>query len=63
MKKGRVKKRAGERSQALVVKKEWLDLILAGRKTWEIRGSPTGKRGWIRFAESQADGKLMGRAW
>ena len=43
VKKGRIKKRAGERSgvrrsakRALVVKKKWLDLILAGRKTWEL---------------------------
>ena len=66
---GRKKKRAGKRSgvrrsakRALVVKKRWLDLILAGHKKWEIRGSSTAKRGWIHFAESQAGGKLMGRA-
>jgi hypothetical protein len=69
VKKGNIKKRAGERSgvrrsakKALVVKKKWLDLILAGRKTWEIRGYSTAKRGWIHFVESQAGGKLMGRA-
>ena len=63
------KKNAGRRSglrrsakRALVVKKKWLVLILAGRKTWEIRGSSTSKRGWIHFAESQAGGKLTGRA-
>ena len=39
-----------------------LDRILAGRKTLEIRGSSTSKRGWIHFAESQAGGKLRGRA-
>ena len=66
---GKTKTTAGERSgvrrsakQALVVKKKWLDLILVGRKTWEIRGTSTAKRGWIHFAESQAGGKLMGRA-
>ena len=66
---GTKKKRAGKRSgvrrsakRALVVKKRWLDLILAGQKKWEIRGSSTAKRGWIHFAESQAGGKLMGRA-
>ena len=66
---GRKKKRAGKRSgvrrsakRALVVKKRWLDLILARQKKWEIRGSSTAKRGWIHFAESQAGGKLMGRA-
>ena len=69
VKKGKVKKDAGKRSglrrsakKALVVKKKWLDLILAGQKTWEIRGSSTSKRGWVHFAESQAGGKLTGRA-
>ena len=69
VKKGKVKKNAGKRSglrrsakRTLVVKKKWLDLIFAGRKTWEIRGSSTSKRGWIHFAESQAGGKLTGRA-
>ena len=64
--KGSVKKRAGERSgvrrsakSALVVKKRWLDKILAGQKTWEIRQGRTAKRGWIHFAQT---GKLMGRA-
>ena len=37
-------------------------MILARQKKWEIRGSSTAKRGWIHFAESQAGGKLMGRA-
>ena len=66
---GKLKKDAGKRSglrrsstRALVVKKKWLDLILAGAKTWEIRGSSTSKRGWVHFAESQAGGKLRGRA-
>jgi hypothetical protein len=67
--KGPVKIRAGRRSglkrsakYALVVKKQWLDLILAGKKNWEIRGCSTKRRGWIHFAESQAGGKLAGRA-
>ncbi len=67
--KGAAKKRAGGRSGlkrsakiALVVKKRWLDQILAGVKDWEIRGSSTARRGWIHFAESQAGGKLVGRA-
>ena len=58
-------KRSGVRrsaKRALIVKKKGLDLILAGQKKWEIRGSSTAKRGWIHFAESQAGGKLMGRA-
>ena len=68
VKKGKVKKAAGKRSglrrsakKALVVKKEWLELILASKKTWEIRGSWTSIRGWVHFAESQAGGKLRGR--
>ena len=44
------------------MKKEWLDKILSGEKTWEIRGCPTERRGWIHLAESQAGGKLVGRA-
>ena len=67
--KGKVKKGAGKRSgvrrsakTALVVKKKWLDLILAGLKTWEVRARPTAKRGWIHLAESQAGGELKGRA-
>ena len=46
---------------ALVVKKQWLDLILQGKKTWEIRGTPTQRRGYIHFAES-GSGQLRGRA-
>ena len=67
--KGRIKKRAGKRSGlkrssavALVVRKKWLDLILAGKKDWEIRGAKTTRRGWIHLAESKATGQLMGRA-
>ena len=51
--KGRVKDMAGELSglrrsakSDLVVKREWPDLILARRKTWELRGGPTTRRGW-----------------
>jgi len=46
---------------ALTIKKEWLDLILAKRKTWEIRGTPTQRRGFIHFVES-GSGQLRGRA-
>jgi len=66
---GLVKKFAGKRSGArrsakvaLVVKKHWLDKILAGDKDWEIRGCSTARRGWVHFAESKAGGALMGRA-
>ena len=46
---------------ALTIKKKWLDLILAGTKTWEIRGKSTERRGFIHFAES-GSGQLRGRA-
>ena len=49
-------------SRALVIKKEWLDKILMGATDWEIRGSPTTRRGWIHLVESKAGGKLRGRA-
>ena len=47
---------------ALVVKKQWLDKIFAGKTDWQIRGCATARRGWIHFAESKAGGKLVGRA-
>ena len=47
---------------ALVVKKRWLDEILAGEKDWEIRSSRTSHRGWVFFAQSKATGQLLGRA-
>jgi len=65
---GRKKKRAGRRSgtkrsakTALVVKKKWLDLILARKKDWELRGTATDKRGWVHLAESGGGGTLVGR--
>ena len=66
---GSSKRAAGKRSglkrcanYCLVVKKEWLDLILSGAKDWEIRGHETKRRGWFHFAESGSGGKLVGRA-
>ena len=37
---------------ALTLKQEWIDLILTGRKTWEIRSKPIRKRERIALAES-----------
>ena len=39
-------------TRALIIKKHWLDLILSGEKTWEIRGSNTTIRGKIGLIES-----------
>jgi hypothetical protein len=43
----------------LIVKKIWLDLILSGEKTWELRGSRTQKRGQIALIQS-GSGLIMG---
>ena len=48
-------RRSGHRRKAemaLVIKGHWLDKILAGKKTWEIRSSATCRRGWIHLAKS-----------
>jgi hypothetical protein len=50
-----------EPRRALIVKREWLDLILSGVKTWEIRGSRTHFRGRIGLIES-GSGMVMGEA-
>lgn len=41
-----------ELTKALIIKKEWLDLILSGKKTLEIRGMNTKNRGLIGLIES-----------
>ena len=37
---------------ALIIKKPWIDLILSGKKIWEIRGCLTKKRGKIELIQS-----------
>lgn len=39
---------------ALIIKKPWIDYILSGQKTWEIRGSLTKKRGEIELIQSKS---------
>ena len=46
---------------ALVIRKFWLDKILAGKKVWEIRSSSTKRRGWIHLAQSKS-GYIRGGA-
>ena len=65
---GRTKKAAGKRSalrrctkMVLVMKAPWLDLILSGKKTWEIRGTQTTQRGTIHLALSGAGGQIAGQ--
>lgn len=47
--------------KCLIIKKRWLDLILSGQKTLEIRGRNTNIRGWIGLIES-GSGKIVGKA-
>lgn len=42
-----LEKRLNEEIRGLILKSPWIDLILDGRKTWEIRGSNTLVRGHI----------------
>lgn len=48
-------------NKALVVKAPWVDLLLDGKKTWEIRSQPTKVRGVVKLAQS-GTGRLVGQA-
>ena len=65
---GKSKKRAGRRSGLrrsakvlLVMKQPWLDFILSGEKTWEIRSTQTTQRGKIHLSLSGSGGRIMGQ--
>ncbi len=45
--------------KCLIVKKEWLDLILSGEKVWEMRSRMTKVRGRIGLIES-GSGLIVG---
>ena len=45
--------------RALIIRKPWLDQILAGTKIWEIRGSRTKIRGTVGLIQSQS-GMVVG---
>jgi hypothetical protein len=47
--------------RALVIRPEWLERILAGEKTWEIRGAATHIRGRIGLIGS-GSGEVSGEA-
>ena len=38
--------------KGLVIRSPWIDMILSGDKTWEIRGSRTARRGRIALIQS-----------
>ncbi len=46
--------------KALIIKKPWIDYILDGQKTWEIRGSNTKIRGEIELIQS-GSGLVVGK--
>jgi len=43
----------------LIIKAKWLNKIFEGKKTWEIRGCNTNKRGKIALIQS-GSGKIVG---
>lgn len=45
--------------RALIVRKPWIDKILSGEKTWEMRSKPTNIRGRIGLIE-QGTGLIVG---
>jgi len=47
--------------KGLIIKPKWADLILSGKKTWEIRGSNTSTRGEIALIKS-GTGMIFGTA-
>lgn len=45
--------------RALIVRQPWIDLILSGKKTWEMRGAKINVRGRIGLIE-QGTGLIFG---
>lgn len=48
-----------ERALGVVIKSPWIELILSGKKSWEIRGRSTQQRGRIALIKS-GSGKIFG---
>ena len=44
--------KSGLPTHALLIKEPWISMILEGKKTWEIRGSATKRRGRIALVAS-----------
>jgi predicted transcriptional regulator len=45
--------------KCLIIKQPWIELILSGKKTWEMRSRPTNIRGRIGLIE-QGTGLIVG---
>jgi ASCH domain len=43
---------SGAVTQAMIIRAPWIDLVLDGAKTWEMRKKNTQKRGWIGLIKS-----------
>lgn len=48
-------------TKALIVDQPWIDLILSGRKTWEMRRTGTSYRGWFGLIR-KGSGQVVGVA-
>jgi len=48
--------------KAIVIRKRWLDLILDGAKTWEMRGKPAHYRGPLALICKGSGGQVLGLA-
>jgi len=46
-------------TRGLIIRQPWIDLILSGEKTWEMRSRPTNIRGKIGLIE-QGTGLIVG---
>lgn len=49
-------------TRALVIAEPWLEMILSGRKVWEMRSRHTSVRGWIGLIR-KGSGKVVGAAY
>lgn len=57
-----IKKVGRTMERALIIRQPWLNLILDGKKTWEMRSRPTKVRGKIGLIE-QGTGLIVGEAY
>lgn len=46
--------------KALIIKTPYIDNILSGKKTWEMRSAPTKQRGLVGLIRGGSPGKVIG---
>ena len=49
-------------TRGLIIRQPWADMILDGKKTWEMRSKQTNVRGRIALIE-QGSGLIVGECW